>query len=190
MIGFSTCLFFSSIKRRKLGANFSGPLNRYQGHMVLVCGNQLEAVGYLFLNFFGMTWVMVLMWSFGRMYGVGIVLLKMYFQSCMVLVGQGRLLCRRSCVSLMGGFIGTSGFVAQCRIGRRKHWICVGVCFIPQMYRALELIRFVGNQQWVKVLRLEVFTMLSPSSDISYPWKMVWQSKIPPRVAFFSWTAS
>ena len=31
---------------------------------------------------------------------------------------------------------------------------------------------------------------LSPSSAISFPWKMMWQSKVPPRVAFFSWTAA
>ena len=31
---------------------------------------------------------------------------------------------------------------------------------------------------------------ISPSTGISFPWKMVWQSKVPPRVAFFSWTAA
>jgi len=31
----------------------------------------------------------------------------------------------------------------------------------------------------------------TPSTlDISFPWKPVWRSKVPPRVAFFSWTAS
>ena len=30
----------------------------------------------------------------------------------------------------------------------------------------------------------------SPSTGISFPWKMVWQSKVPPRVAFFSWTVA
>ena len=30
---------------------------------------------------------------------------------------------------------------------------------------------------------------LSPSTVIPFPWKMVWQSKVLPRVAFFSWTA-
>ena len=34
------------------------------------------------------------------MYSVGIVLLKNNFQNCIVLVRQGSLLCRRSCVSL------------------------------------------------------------------------------------------
>ena len=29
---------------------------------------------------------------------------------------------------------------------------------------------------------------LSPSTVTPFPWKMVWQSKVPPRVAFFSWT--
>ena len=34
------------------------------------------------------------------------------------------------------------------------------------------------------------YQSLSPSSVISFPWKMVWQSKVPPRVAFFSWTVA
>ena len=34
------------------------------------------------------------------------------------------------------------------------------------------------------------YQSLSPSRVISFPWKMVWQSKVPPRVAFFSWTAA
>ena len=31
---------------------------------------------------------------------------------------------------------------------------------------------------------------ISPSTGISFPWKMVWQSKVPPRIAFFSWTVA
>lgn len=50
--------------------------NQNKGHMVLVCGNQLEVVGWLFLNFFGMMRVMILTLSFGRMYGVRIALFK------------------------------------------------------------------------------------------------------------------
>ena len=34
------------------------------------------------------------------------------------------------------------------------------------------------------------YQSLSPSSVISFPWKMVWQSKVPPQVAFFSWTTA
>ena len=26
--------------------------------------------------------------------------------------------------------------------------------------------------------------------SLSFPWRLVWQSKVPPRVAFFSWSAS
>ena len=29
-----------------------------------------------------------------------------------------------------------------------------------------------------------------PPTLTSFPWRMVWQSKVPPRVAFFSWSAS
>uniref|UniRef100_A0A7N2R8B3 Reticulon-like protein n=1 Tax=Quercus lobata TaxID=97700 RepID=A0A7N2R8B3_QUELO len=31
---------------------------------------------------------------------------------------------------------------------------------------------------------------LSPSIVSSFPWKLLWLSKVPPRVAFFSWTAA
>ncbi|KAK9993524.1 hypothetical protein SO802_023227 [Lithocarpus litseifolius] len=31
---------------------------------------------------------------------------------------------------------------------------------------------------------------LSPYTASYFPWKMLWQSKVPPRVAFFSWTAA
>ena len=29
-----------------------------------------------------------------------------------------------------------------------------------------------------------------PPTFLSFPWRMIWQSKVPPRVAFFSWSAS
>ena len=29
-----------------------------------------------------------------------------------------------------------------------------------------------------------------PPTLLSFPWRMIWQSKVPPRVAFFSWSAS
>ena len=29
-----------------------------------------------------------------------------------------------------------------------------------------------------------------PPTILSFPWKMIWKSKVPPRVAFFSWSAS
>ena len=34
------------------------------------------------------------------------------------------------------------------------------------------------------------YLSLYPSTIISFPLKMVWQSRVPPRVAFFSWSAS
>ena len=33
------------------------------------------------------------------------------------------------------------------------------------------------------------YRALSPHGSISFPWKSVWRSKAPPRVAFFVWTA-
>ena len=36
----------------------------------------------------------------------------------------------------------------------------------------------------------EYYLSLSSTLDISFPWKPLWRSKVPPRAAFFSWTTS
>uniref|UniRef100_A0A2N9GY75 Reverse transcriptase zinc-binding domain-containing protein n=1 Tax=Fagus sylvatica TaxID=28930 RepID=A0A2N9GY75_FAGSY len=36
----------------------------------------------------------------------------------------------------------------------------------------------------------QYYRLLSSPSIRSFPWKSVWKSKVPPRVAFFSWTAT
>ena len=36
----------------------------------------------------------------------------------------------------------------------------------------------------------EYYLSLSSTPDISFPWKPVWRSKVSPRVASFSWTAT
>ena len=100
---------------------------------------------------------------------MGIVLFKKYFQSCIALVGQGRLLCRRSCVSLMGGFIGTSSSVACTGLGGGSVGFVLGyslfhkctgfgankVCWKPVMSKGFEVRGF--------------YHALSPSSDILFP---------------------
>ena len=73
------------------------------------------------------------------MYGVGIILLRKHFQNCIVLVRQGSFLCQRWCISLMGGFIGTFSSVVHHKIGSQNHLIFFGLCFIPQMCRAVLL---------------------------------------------------
>ena len=34
------------------------------------------------------------------------------------------------------------------------------------------------------------YSSFYPPNLVSFPWRMIWQSKVPPRVAFFSWSAS
>ena len=34
------------------------------------------------------------------------------------------------------------------------------------------------------------YSSFYPPNLVSFPWKMIWQSEVPPRVAFFSWSAS
>jgi len=56
------------------------------------------------------------------------------------------------------------------RIGPNK------VCWKPTRSRSFEVRGF--------------YLSLYPTTLLSFPWRMMWQSKIPPRVAFFSWFAS
>ena len=50
------------------------------------------------------------------------------------------------------------------------------LCWKPAMRRGFEVRGFYHS--------------LSHSSVIDFTWKMVWQSKVPPRVAIFSWIAA
>ena len=34
------------------------------------------------------------------------------------------------------------------------------------------------------------YSSFYPPTLVSFPWRMIWQLKVPPRVAFFSWSAS
>jgi hypothetical protein len=34
------------------------------------------------------------------------------------------------------------------------------------------------------------YTILTSTATVQFPWKSIWKTKIPPRVAFFSWTAA
>ena len=34
------------------------------------------------------------------------------------------------------------------------------------------------------------YSSFYPLNLVSFPWKMIWQSKVPPKVVFFSWSAS
>ena len=48
------------------------------------------------------------------------------------------------------------------------------------------IIGYLLGNKYFKVS--EFYVSLSSTFVTSFPWKFVWRSKIPPRVAFFSWT--
>ena len=50
------------------------------------------------------------------------------------------------------------------------------------------IIEYLFRNKYFKVS--EFYVYLSSIPITSFPWKFVWHSKIPPRVAFFSWTAA
>ena len=81
-------------------------------------------------------------------------------------------------------------FVIHHKIGKKKPLTGLWNWSILRQCGGLVLIRFVGNRQGIEVLRLEVIIAPYPPTFVSFPWRMIWQSKVPPRVAFFSWSAS
>ena len=50
------------------------------------------------------------------------------------------------------------------------------VCWKPARSRGFEVRRF--------------YLSCYPPTLLSFPWRMIWKSKVPPRVAFFSWSTS
>ena len=50
------------------------------------------------------------------------------------------------------------------------------VCWKPARNRGFEVRGYYGS--------------FYPPTLVSFPWRMIWQSKVPSRVAFFSWFAS
>ena len=34
------------------------------------------------------------------------------------------------------------------------------------------------------------YRVLLGTPHVSFPWKIIWKSRVPPRVAFFEWTAA
>ena len=42
----------------------------------------------------------------------------------------------------------------------------------------------------VRSIKVRGFYLSFYPPTLSFPWRLVWQSKVPPRVAFFSWSVS
>ena len=91
-------------------------------------------------------------------------------------------------VGLLGGFIGMCNFVVHHKIGKKKPLTSLWNWYILRQCGGLVLIRFVGNLQGIEVRGY--YNSFYPPTFVSFPWRMIWQSKVPPRVAFFSWFAS
>ena len=81
-------------------------------------------------------------------------------------------------------------FVIQCMIGNQNLGLSLWTLFTLRLCGVLFLIKSFGSQQRVKVLRCEDIIILYPLTVVSFLWKMMWQSKVSLRIAFFSWSAS
>ena len=122
---------------------------------------------------------------------VEIVLSKRPFQSFIVLVGQRIPWWLKLWVGLLGGFIGNVQFRRPPQDWEEKAFDrFMGlvysstvrgfgpdkICWKPARNRGFEVRGY--------------YSSFYPPNLISFPWRMIWQSKVPPRVAFFSWSAS
>ena len=95
------------------------------------------------------------------MCGVGFVLYKRPFRSCIDLVGQRIPWWLKGWVGLLEGFIGMCNFVVHHKIGKKKPLTGLWSWSILHQCRGLAQIRFVGSLQGIEVLRLEVIIVLS-----------------------------
>ena len=94
------------------------------------------------------------------------------------------------CTFLTRGFTGIFFFLELPKIGNLNISTLFQILSIlcPLMVKVRT--NFVGNQQGIRILKCASSISPFPLLDISFPWKPVWRSKVPSRVAFFSWTAS
>ena len=82
-------------------------------------------------------------------------------------------------------------FVVHHKIGKKK--LLTG--FMGLVYSS-TVRGFSPNKVCWKPVRNRVFEVRGyyssfyPPTFVSFPWRMIWQLKVPPRVAFFSWFAS
>ena len=93
-------------------------------------------------------------------------------------------------VGLVGGFIGLFIFVVHPRIGRKN--LLIG--FLDIVYSSK--VPGVGPNEFcwkpTRSRHFEVsnFYLSFYPPTFYFPWRLVWQSKVSPRVAFFSWSTS
>ena len=113
------------------------------------------------------------------MCGVGVVLSERYFRNFIALVVIRGLLLRMLCTFLTRGFTRIFNFYTFLDLINSMPLNGEGqdkLCWKPARNKNFKVSEF--------------YLSLSSTLDISFPWKPVWRSKVPPRVAFFSWTAS
>ena len=153
-------------------------------------GETLEVAGWSSLNSLYMMWGMVLEWNFGNV----------WCGDCTFQEAFPELYClSRSKDSSVAEVMGWSAW--------RFHW---NVQFRrpPQDWEEEAFDRFMGlvysstvrgfgpNKVCWKPARnrgFEVrgyYSSFYPPTLVSFPWRMIWQSKVPPRVTFFSWSTS
>ena len=134
---------------------------------------------------------MVIELNSGITCGVRVVLFGRHFQNSTTLVVTRILILWMSCLFLIRGFVGIFDPVESPKIGRWNNLIFFGILHTlwPLVVRGMT--NFVGSQQRIRAFKVsEFYLSLFSTPNNFFPWKPVWRSKIPPRVAFFSWTTA
>ena len=77
-------------------------------------------------------------------------------------------------------------FVIQCMIGSQILWLCLWTFSNLHLCRVFGLDKVCRKPAKSRDFKVSgYYHSLSSPIVISFPWKMVWQSKVPRRVAFF-----
>ena len=134
---------------------------------------------------------MVVELNFGITCGVGVVLFWRHFQNFIALVVTRIPILRMSCLFLISDYFGIFDSIESPKIGRWNNLIF--------FWNFIHSMTFTGEGQdklcWKSTKNKgfkvsEFYLSLFSTPDNLFPWKLVWHSNIPPRVAFFSWTAA
>ena len=125
------------------------------------------------------------------MYSVGIVLSKRFFWSIIVLVGQKDSLV----AEVMGWSVGRIHWNLQFR-RPPQDWEQEALDRFMGLVYSLTVWGFGPDKVCWKPARSSVFEVRGfycsfyPLTLVSFPWRLILQLKVPPRVAFFAWFAS
>ena len=96
----------------------------------------------------------------------------------------------RLCVGLVGGFIGIFHFLRPPQDWEEESFEWFMDTVYSSKVRRVGLNKFCWKPTRSRRFEVSIFYLSFYPPTFYFPWRLVWQSKVPPRVAFFSWSTS